>query len=65
MHPQVKHDDLLDALKSQNTITFPSDQIIKEEETKYQNIPYKDRKIWEQGDQRVRRMVRRTRMEDY
>lgn len=46
-YPQVKHDDLLDALKSQLAITFPSPHSYEEQEKKYAHLPIKEQKIWE------------------
>jgi len=45
-YPQTKHDDLIDALKSQTQVTFPSDtKPIKG--TKYEHLNPRERQIWE------------------
>jgi len=55
----TKHDDLLDALKSQLAITFPSPNSYDRPEVEYPDLSEKERKIWtdvkKMGVRRVRR----------
>lgn len=58
-HPQIKHDDLLDALKSQMKITFPSDDKGSEID-KYSHLIDPQKKIWKHVEELgKKRMVRR------
>ena len=55
----TKHDDLLDALKNQLQITFPSPN--RNEETKeYPDLSHQDRKVWQEAMKMGVRKVRRT-----
>lgn len=46
-HPQLKHDDILDALKSQIQITFPSDYKVPVEERKYPSLDPASARVWD------------------
>lgn len=58
MYPQVKHDDLLDAVQLMSQVTFPSDT--KPEAKKEDALSMRERKIWKDVDKISRRSVRRT-----
>lgn len=60
-HPQVKHDDLLDALKSQLAITFPGPLVEAKPEEKWAHLTQKEQKIWKHVQELGEtRKVRRT-----
>lgn len=58
-HPQVKHDDLLDALKSQIKITYPCDRK-PEKEDPSKKLSLKEQSIWQGVEKLGSRKVVRT-----
>lgn len=58
-HPQVKNDDVLDALKSQLAVTYPA-PFVEEDTGKYAHLTHREREIWENLDKAARRKVRQT-----
>jgi predicted phage terminase large subunit-like protein len=65
MFPQVKNDDLVDALKSQLAITFPASATDEKSEAKtYDHLPPREAEIWKAVDQIGRRRVHRTKEMD-
>ena len=59
-HPQCRHDDLLDALKSQLQITYPSDIIPKNEVTTTSHLSQNEKRVWDSLRKIDRRKVRKT-----
>lgn len=45
-HPQVKNDDVIDALKSQLAITFPAPFLPKTPAEKYSHLSEREKKLW-------------------
>jgi len=60
MHPQLKHDDLIDALKSQLAITFPSSEIGDYKEPNYEHLTLRETKEWKYVQSLGKRKVRVT-----
>jgi predicted phage terminase large subunit-like protein len=72
-HPQLKHDDLIDALKNQLKLSYPSDvkpddieaqAVEMTKEQKLNLLPFRERRIWENIDKEVR-SVRRTKWTEW
>ena len=62
-YPQVRHDDVLDALKSQLAITFPGPVIEEKPDAKYASLSPRERAIWKHVGDLERRRVHRTKGE--
>lgn len=60
MHPQLKNDDLIDALKSQLAITYPSPHKITAADKDQSHLTTREKKIWNDVDKIVRRRVKET-----
>lgn len=64
-HPHLKNDDLIDALKTQIQVVFPSDYI-PEQKKEEENLTRNEKKVWsELKEFDKKRKVHRTYREDY